>query len=104
MLTIFRRHRKDCKFRGRKHRNCQCPIAVEGTVHGTIIRKSLNVHSWEAAQKAVQDLEINGIREVVSLKVAGERFISARRAKGNSEETIKKLERLTRNIAAFLGD
>src|SRR5258707_11675938 len=28
---IFRRHMKDCKWKSRKHRNCQCPIAVEGT-------------------------------------------------------------------------
>ena len=35
MLTIFRRHLTKCKFsdRGRFHRHCNCPIAVEGRVH-----------------------------------------------------------------------
>lgn len=30
MLTLFRRIMKDCKWKSRKHRNCQCPIAVPG--------------------------------------------------------------------------
>ncbi len=47
MLTIFRRHMKDRKFRGRKHRNCQCPIAVEGTLHGRMVRKSLDLRTTE---------------------------------------------------------
>ena len=31
MLTIFRHHLKTCKFaaKGRKHRHCNCPIAIE---------------------------------------------------------------------------
>lgn len=73
-------------------------------LHGKMIRKALDIRSWEAAQKIVQDLEINGDKESVSVRTAGERFISARRAKGNTEETIKKLERLTEGMERFLGD
>ena len=45
MLTIFRRHTKNCKFRSRKHRNCQCLIAVEGMLHGRMTRKSFDLRS-----------------------------------------------------------
>jgi hypothetical protein len=59
MLTLFRRHMKGCKFTLRKDRNCQCPIAVEGVVHGRKVRKSLDLRSWEAAQRLVRDWEAN---------------------------------------------
>jgi hypothetical protein len=55
MLTLFRRHVKACKFTGRKHRNCQCPLAVEGMLHGRMIRKSLDIRSWDAAQKMIRE-------------------------------------------------
>jgi hypothetical protein len=59
MPTLFRRHMKDCKFRTRKHRNCNCSVAVEGVFHGRKIRKSLDLRSWEATQKFVRDWEAN---------------------------------------------
>jgi len=45
MLTIYRRHRKNCKQRGkgRKHRHCLCPIWVDGTLGGKEIRESLKL-------------------------------------------------------------
>jgi hypothetical protein len=52
MLTIFRRHMKDCKWKSRKHRNCQCPIAVEGTLNGKVIRKRLSMKPEEAWMQA----------------------------------------------------
>ena len=48
MLTLFRRHLKECKWKTRKHRNCQCPLMVEGKLHGRMIRKSLDIRDWEA--------------------------------------------------------
>jgi len=59
MLFLFRRHMVGCKFTSRKNRNCQCPIAVEGTLDARKIRKSLDLRSWEAAQKLVRDWESN---------------------------------------------
>lgn len=43
MLTIYRRHRKNCKQRmeGRDYRRCLCPIWVDGSLNGVEIRKSL---------------------------------------------------------------
>jgi hypothetical protein len=79
MLTLFRRHTKDCKFTGRKHRNCQCPLAVEGTLHGRMIRKSLDLRSWEAAQKLVRDWEANPEGGGITVKIAVNRYISGLR-------------------------
>jgi integrase len=41
-----------CRHRpkGRKHRSCQCPLWVEGTLRGEKIRRSLDMLSWEAGQ------------------------------------------------------
>ena len=45
MLTIYRRHRKNCKQRidGRGYRRCLCPIWVDGSLNGVEIRKSLRL-------------------------------------------------------------
>ena len=45
MLTIFRRHTKDCIARhdgrdpGRTYRRCQCPLHAEGHLGGMMHRK-----------------------------------------------------------------
>ena len=67
MLTIFRRHLTTCKHRekGRKHRTCGCPLAVEGTLRGEYIRKTLDIRSWEGGQKLIREWEVNGMHEVV---------------------------------------
>lgn len=91
MLTLFRRHTKDCKWKSRKHRNCQCPIAVEGTLHGRMIRKSLDLHSWEAAQKLVRDWEANPEGGGVSVKAACEKYISDAEARNISDSQMRKV-------------
>jgi hypothetical protein len=91
MLTIFRRHTKDCKFTGRKHRNCQCPIAVEGTLHGRMIRKSLDLRSWEAAQKLVRDWEANPEGGGITVKVAVEKYLSDAKARNISDSQMRKV-------------
>jgi hypothetical protein len=88
MLTIFRRHIKDCKHRakGRSHRHCQCPIHVEGTLNGAVIREALDLRSWEAAQRRVREMEIRG-RSVPLLVEASKRFIEDLRRRKLSTET-----------------
>jgi integrase len=106
MLTIFRRHIKSCKFanRGRSHRHCNCPIAVEGKLRGEMIRKALDVRSWEAAQKQVRSWEIHGIKAMVSIGEAYDRFIEQHRANGSADETIKKHVRLKKLMVEYFGD
>ena len=47
MLTIYRRHVKDCEHggEGRKYRRCRCPIWVDGFLKGAEIRKALEVRN-----------------------------------------------------------
>ena len=102
MLTLFRRHRKSCKFTTRKHRNCQCPIAVEGTLHGRMIRKSLDLRSWEAAQKLVRDWEANPVG-TISVKEACKRFDQDAVARHLSDAWVRKLKNVTTELADNLG-
>jgi integrase len=106
MLTIFRRHLKKCKFaeRGRSHRHCNCPIAVEGRLRGEFLRQSLEVRSWEAAQKIVREWEGVGPKNIVMLDDAYDRFITQHKSNGSAEATIAKHTRLKVRVVAFFGD
>jgi integrase/recombinase XerD len=67
MLTIYRRHRKECEHRnkGRKYRRCRCPIWVDGFLAGQEIRKSLDAADWQKAQDKVRQWEAEGSAAVV---------------------------------------
>lgn len=102
MLTIFRRHIESCKHasKGRKHRACGCPIAVDGRLRGRMIRKTLDVRNWEAAQKIVREMESGKPGEIPKLEDATKRFIEDLTARGLSSDTIKKFELLTAELSA----
>src|ERR1700727_1087108 len=91
MLTIFRRHMAACKFKGRKHRNCHFPIWASGTLHGRKIKKSLDLHSWEAAQKLVRDWEIKPEGGGITVKVACEKYLSDAKARNISDSQMRKV-------------
>lgn len=81
MLTIFRRHTKAFGKTIRKYRRCQCPIAVEGSLGGETIRRSLDLTSWEAAENLIHEWnragKIGGDRvEPVSVKDAVELYLA----------------------------
>lgn len=92
---------KSCKFarKGRTHRHCNCPIAVDGRLHGEMIRRSLDVRSWEAAQKIVREWE-SGQRVSPTVEEASGRFIADLTSRGLSKDTIKKFELMTGELAA----
>ena len=102
MLTIFRRHVKECKWKSRKHRNCQCPLAVEGTLHGRTIRKSLDLRSWEAAQKLVREWEANPEGGAVTVNDACDKFMADAIARNLSEAMVRKLRNVTDELKANL--
>lgn len=54
-LTLFRRHTAKCGKTSRRYRRCSCPISVEGSLGGEVIRKSLNQTSWEAAENLIRE-------------------------------------------------
>ena len=55
MLTIYRRHTKECPHSTRRYRRCRCPIHVEGSLGGESIRKALDLTSWEAAENLIHE-------------------------------------------------
>jgi len=95
---------KTCKHsrKGRDYRACLCPISVEGRLEGEIIRRSLDVRSWEAAQKIVRDWEAGGLSkaEIPTIEGAMERFISDLNSRGLSREHVRKAELLRDELVA----
>jgi integrase/recombinase XerD len=104
MLTIYRRHMAACKFEGRKYRNCNCPIWAAGTLHGRKVKKSLDLRSWEAAQKLVREWEAHPEGGGITVKVAVEKYLSDAEARSISDSQMRKLRlvlgELERNYGA----
>jgi len=92
VLTIYKRHLSSCPHRSRTYKKCACPVWAQGTLQGKPLRKSLDVRSWEAAQKIVRDWEAGGKKEVPAIEEAGRRMIADLSSRGLTEETIGKFE------------
>ena len=103
MLTIFRRHLAECKFRTRKYKNCQCPLWVQGVLDGRKIRKSLDLRNWEAAQRLVRDWEANPSGGAVTISEACDKFIADAIARNVSQAIVRKIRHLTSELKNALG-
>ena len=59
MLSIYRRHRKNCPHgrKGRKFYKCSCPVWTEGTLHGKRYGRSLKTTDWQKARRKADRLE-----------------------------------------------
>jgi integrase/recombinase XerD len=102
VLTIYRRHLKKCAHRSRHARRCKCPLHVEGTLRGELIRKALDVTSWEAAQDRVRDWELGIVHEdAVTLADATQRFLEDATARKLSRESLKKYRGTLAQLEAF---
>jgi|SRR5579864_933191 len=107
MLTIYRRHTKNCghKSEGRKYRRCRCPIWVDGFLNGAEMRESLGLKDWEKAQDKIRKWEAEGTAvtqpAVVSLELAFDSFLSDAEARGLRESTLKKYRGLFKQMKAF---
>ena len=103
MLTVFRRHTRDCQFFGKSRhargaRNCRnrCPLWVQGTLGGETIRKTLNLTAWEAASDLVRGWEsagqIGAVRLTVpTLQEAVAKYLADARARGLADESMKRV-------------
>jgi len=108
MLTIYRRHRKNCKHRakGRKYRHCQCPIWVDGTLRGKELRESLKLRDWQRAQDLIRQWEAEERRIVtqekeVTIKEAHGKFIADAEARKLNVATLYKYRLLFRQLDSF---
>jgi integrase/recombinase XerD len=108
MLTIYRRHKKQCEHRreGRKYRRCRCPIWVDGFLAGQEIRKSLDTSDWQKAQDTIRDWESTGEEtkrkaEPMSLEEARDRFLADATARKLNDSTVYKYRLLFKQIEEF---
>ena len=108
MLTIYRRHRKDCRQRakGRKHRHCQCPIWVDGALGGKEMRESLKLRDWQRAQEMIREWEAEDRctrqqEQQVTIKDAHEKFIADAEARKLNDSTLYKYRLLFRQLDGF---
>jgi integrase len=99
MLTAYRRHRANCKHRSRRYKACFCPIWVQGVLDDKKIRRSLDLTSWEAAQKRIRDLEIHGEEKTISVEDACKRWIADCVARGLRDSTLRKYRERGRELA-----
>ena len=106
MLTIYRRHRRNCKHRakGRKHRHCQCPIWVDGFLSGKEIRESLKVQDWRRAQDIIREWEAEDRRNSrparKSLSECWQAFLADLEARKLHASTTGKYKLLRRQMEA----
>jgi integrase/recombinase XerD len=107
MLTIYRRHRRDCPHRkeGRQYRRCRCPIWVDGRLGGQRIRESLETNNWEQAERIVLEWQNEGQRprteNLITLEQACQEFLADAEARKLREATIAKYRVLLRQLADF---
>jgi integrase len=67
-------------------------------LHGRKIKKSLDLRSWEAAQKLVRDWEANPEGGGITVKTAREKFIAEAEARNLSENMVRKLRLVTEKL------
>jgi hypothetical protein len=101
VLSIYRRHSPDCPQTSRRHRRCNCPCWVEGTVEGKYLRQSLKVRSWERAQAKAREIEQGGAAERVTIERACEAFIKDAKARGLRPQSVEKFTPLFNRLKAF---
>jgi len=108
MLTIYRRHRKNCEHReaGRTYRRCRCPIWVDGFVGDLEIRKSLGTRDWQKAQETVREWEAtanepNSESGLITIPEACEKLEADAEARRLNEATVYKYKLLFRQLKDF---
>jgi hypothetical protein len=77
---------------------------VQGKLHGKPMRKSLDIRSWEAAQKMVRDWEARQLGAGLSVKEALARFVADGEARGIGAAQMGKYRLLERELTAQFGN
>lgn len=85
----------------RSHRNCSCPVWVQGTLHGEWMKKSLGIRNWESAQKLVREWEAGNAGRSMTLGKACEEFVADAEARHLGAAQLGKYKLLARELKAF---
>jgi integrase/recombinase XerD len=113
MLTIYRRHLKNCDHRaeGRKYRRCRCPIWIDGFIGSEEIRCSLNTRDWEKGHRQQVEWEAAGKsplpaepEEAMTLARAIEQFLDDARARNLCASSLSHYGRLLRLLCEFTSE
>jgi len=105
MLMIYRRHGPRCPHKERRWRRCRCPIWVEGSLAGLIVRKSMGTRDWEIAQSRVrkwEDEQKASDLGVVTPERAIELFLLDAQARKLTEATIQKHKQIFKHLRTFV--
>lgn len=103
MLTLYRRHRADCKRRSRRYKGCSCPIWVQGVLRGESMRKSLDLTNWEAANRLINAWEIRGENKSGTVGEAAARFLKDAEVR-LKPQSIKKYKHVVEELKNKWGD
>jgi len=99
MLTIFRGHLAECKFRTRKHKNCQCPIWYrESSTDG-----KLGSPLTSEIGKRPKSSCATGRRIQAGVSDACDKFIADAIARNLSQAIARKIRHLTNELKNALG-
>jgi site-specific recombinase XerD len=106
MLTVERRHTRNCPIRpkgGRVLNKCACPLRAVGTLKGERIRKTLDTINLEIAWRKVRameaDLEAGRVRKPFSEAV--EAFLTGRSVEPS---TMRKYRRILSRLTDFASE
>src|ERR1700674_1556897 len=109
MLTIYRRHTRNCGHRneGRKYRRCRCPIWVDGCLAGDEIRKAMGLRDWEEAQRRLREWEAENRvtatddAQPITVEYATQEFEKEATPRNLKPRTIYKYKLLFRQLKGF---
>jgi integrase/recombinase XerD len=104
VIVLYRRHKLKCPYAARSERRCKCPIYAEGSVGHAKVKQSLNLTSWEAAQKQVREWEAAGTFKAkpdIATADALDKFIADCEARALNEATLRKYRWLKKQLLEF---
>lgn len=109
MLTLYRRHKKNCTHRsnGRKYRRCHCPLWADGFIGRLEVRKAVGTSQWEKGLDTIREWETSGAlpvkdeKQPTSIDVAKTQFLADAEARKLKDSTIDRHRILFRQLDAF---
>jgi len=108
MLNLWRRHLDSCPYAQkrspRKWKKCNCPIWVQGNLHGKWIKRSLGIRNWESAQRIVRDWEAGEETISLTVKECAERWLADCRARNLKPQSLKKYRQLQAELVEGFGE
>jgi integrase/recombinase XerD len=106
VLTIYRRHRKKCKFKDdRISKQCRCPLWATGTLEGKAVRESLKTRNWERAEQLKKEREANLTpaekKPAITVAYAVQKYYESCEARRLSANTLRKYRTVKKVISEF---